>query len=133
MSLAQLAAIKMAKSQSSTSRLQALGRLKTGERNKTEQAFEEHLAAMLHAGEVQWFKFEAIKLRLADSTFLTVDFAVMRADGVLEMIDVKGAKALFTDDARVKMKVAASMFPFVFKVAYPLPKKSGGGWDIEEV
>ena len=47
------------------------------------------------------------------------------------MIDVKGSKAMVTDDARAKMKVAAELYPFVFKVAYPRAK--GEGWDIEEI
>ncbi|MEB6363050.1 hypothetical protein MXL72_22790, partial [Escherichia coli] len=38
-----------------------------------------------------------------------------------------------SDDARVKMKVAADSYPFVFQVAYPKPKKLGGGWEIEEL
>ena len=114
-------------------RMYALGRLKTGEKNKTESAYEDVLRMRQHAGEILWYRFEGIKLRLADKTFLTVDFALMRADGMLEMHDCKGSKAIFMDDARVKMKVAAQEFPFVFKVAYPRPKKEGGGWIVEEV
>jgi len=114
-------------------RMQALGRLKTGEQNKTEARYDAYLAELKAAGKILWYQFEGIKLRLADNTFLTVDFAVLPADNVLEMIDVKGAKALFLDDARVKMKVAAAMYPFVFKVAYPRSKKDGGGWDEELV
>ena len=117
----------------SQQRMQALGRLKTGELNKTEQRYANHLAARLAAGEIKWFKFDCIKLRLADNTFLEVDFAVLRADDVLEMVDVKGAKAVYQDDARVKNKVAAETYPFVFKVAYPRAKAAGGGWDEEEV
>lgn len=114
-------------------KLQALGRLKVGELNKTEQAYRAHLESLKQAGEVLWYRFEGIKLRLADKTFLTVDFAVMLADGQLQMHDCKGSKAIFHDDARVKMKVAADSYPFAFKVAYPLSKKEGGGWLIEEV
>ncbi|EFO5633532.1 hypothetical protein HOZ65_000097 [Escherichia coli] len=54
-------------------------------------------------------------------------------NGQLVMVDVKGSKSVFTDDARVKMKVAADSYPFVFQVAYPKPKKLGGGWEIEEL
>ncbi len=111
----------------------ALGRLKQGQMNKTEAAYAERLRALQMAGEILWHRFEGVKLRLADKTFLTVDFAVMRADGQLEMHDVKGSKAIYTDDARVKMKVAAEMYPFVFRVAYPNSKRQGGGWQIEEV
>src|SRR6266567_7806807 len=63
-----------------TSGLYALGRLKTGEMNKTEAAYDQHLWQRFFAKEILWHKFEAVKLRLADNTFLTVDFAVMRAD-----------------------------------------------------
>ena len=114
-------------------RMQALGRLPKGTMNKTETAFSQHLEMLKHTGEVLWYKFEAIKLILAPNTSITVDFAVLPSTGVLEMIDVKGSKAIFTDDARAKMKVAAAMFPFVFKVAYPIPQKEGGGWHIEEI
>jgi len=111
----------------------ALGRLKPGQMNKTEAAYDSYLGLLQAAGEIQWRRFEGIKLRLADHTFLTVDFAVMRADGQLEMHDCKGAKVIYSDDARVKMKVAAEMYPFVFRVAFPIAKRDGGGWLVEEV
>lgn len=113
--------------------LQALGRLKPGELNKTEAAYREHLEALKHAGSILWYRFEGIKLRLADNTFLTVDFSVLAADGHLEMHDVKGGRGVFMDDAKVKMKVAADSYPFVFKVAFPRTKKAGGGWDVEVI
>ncbi|TBL60751.1 DUF1064 domain-containing protein [Hafnia alvei] len=113
--------------------LQALGRLKTGQMNKTESEYCQLLELRKRAGEVVWYRFEGVKLRLADNCFLTVDFAVMLSDGQLVMVDVKGSKAVFTDDARVKMKVAADSYPFVFQVAYPKPKRLGGGWEIEEL
>ncbi|EEW1767252.1 TPA: DUF1064 domain-containing protein [Escherichia coli] len=113
--------------------IQALGRLKTGQMNKTESAYCQHLELRKRAGEIAWYRFEGIKLRLADNCFLTVDFAVMLADGQLVMVDVKGSKSVFTDDARVKLKVAADSYPFVFQVAYPKPKKLGGGWEVEEL
>lgn len=113
-------------------RLQALGRMRSGEMNKTEAKFAQLLELQRHAGEVLWWKFEGIKLMLAKNTSLTVDFAVMFADGVLTMIDVKGSKAIFTDDARAKMKVAADMYPFVFRAAYPKTKSEGAGWAFED-
>ena len=119
--------------QTATSKMQALGRLPKGTMNKTESTFAQHLDMEKLANKIFWYKFEGIKLMLAANTSITVDFAVMPANGVLEMIDVKGSKHIFTDDARAKMKVAAAMYPFVFKVAYPVPKKDGGGWHIEEI
>lgn len=106
----------------------ALGRLKTGERNKTEQAYENLLEAMRIAGDVLWYKFEGMKLRLADNTFYTPDFAVMLASGQIEMHEVKGH---WQDDARVKIKVAADLYPFRFVAAKPKAKKDGGGWELE--
>lgn len=111
--------------------LQALGRLPKGTMNRTEAAYDLRLDALKHHGEIAWYKFEAITLKIAPDCRLTVDFAVMLADGTLELHDVKGSKHVFTDDAKVKMRVAASQFPFTFKVAFPLPKKDGGGWRVE--
>ncbi|MGX9983944.1 DUF1064 domain-containing protein [Methylobacterium fujisawaense] len=107
----------------------ALGRLKTGQQNKTEAAYGLHLKALEAAGEVAWFAFEGVKLRLADNTFYTPDFAVMRADGAMEMHEVKGHWA---DDARVKIKVAADRFPFRFVAIRELPKRSGFAWEVED-
>lgn len=106
----------------------ALGRLKTGQLNKTEAAYDAHLALMQHAGEIQWRKFEGLKLRLADNTFYTPDFAVMAADGVIECHEVKG---FWQDDARAKIKIAADMYPFRFIAVRVKPKKEGGGWEVE--
>jgi len=113
--------------------MRALGRLKAGQMNRTEAAYAQHLELLRNTGTVLWYRFEGLKLRLADNTFLTVDFAVMVADGQLEMHDCKGSKAIYQDDAKVKMKVAAEQYPFVFRVAFPKPKREGGGWLIEEV
>lgn len=103
----------------------ALGRLKTGEMNKTEEAYAAELELQKRAGMILWYKFEGIKLRLADNTFLTVDFAVMAADGTLEMREVKG---YFEEDAKVKLKVAASLYPFRFRVI----RRVKGRWEVEE-
>lgn len=106
----------------------ALGRLKAGSMNKTEAAYDAHLAAQQHAGQIQWRKFEGLKLRLADNTFYTPDFAVMAADGVIECHEVKG---FWQDDARAKIKVAADLYPFRFLAVRAKPKKEGGGWAME--
>ena len=116
-----------AQSNANTARF-ALGRLPTGTMNKTEAAYAEHLEHIKgHA--ILWYRFEAIKLRLADNCFYTCDFSVMTAEGLLEMHEVKG---YWQDDARVKIKVAASMYPFRFLAVKPIAKKHGGGWEVEE-
>lgn len=104
--------------------LQALGRLKVGAMNKTEAAYAAHLER-IKGTVVAWYRFEGVKLRLADNTFYTPDFAVMLVGGLMEMHEVKG---FWTDDARVKIKVAADMYPFRFKA---VKAGKGGAW-IEE-
>lgn len=106
----------------------ALGRLKVGQMNKTEAAYDAHLKQLYHAGEIGWHKFEGLKLRLADNTFYTPDFAVMAADGVMECHEVKGH---WQDDARAKIKIAADLYPFRFIAIKARAKKLGGGWEVE--
>lgn len=108
----------------------ALGRLKPGQMNKTEAAYDAHLALLEAAGEILWRRFEGIKLRLADNTFYTGDFAVMSADGVIEIHEVKGG--FWMDDARAKIKIAADQYPFRFIAMKARAKKDGGGWAREE-
>jgi hypothetical protein len=109
-------------------RMQLLGRLPRGKKNKTESAYElEQLAPQLHAGEILWYRFEAIKLRLADNTFLTVDFPVITAAGELEFREVKGR---WTDDARAKIKVAAAQFPWRFIAIHRVGRH---GWRTEDL
>lgn len=111
----------------------ALGRLKSGDMNKTETAYNSHLETLLRLGVILWFKFEGIKLRLADRTFLDIDFSVMAADGVLEMHDVKASLNFIQEDAKVKMKVANETYPFRFFYVVQKKKKDGGGWDVVAV
>lgn len=106
----------------------ALGRLKAGAMNKTEAAYAGHLEALKFNGKIQWYRFEGMKLRLADNTFYTPDFAVMAADGAIECHEVKG---FWQDDARVKIKVAADQYPFRFVAVKAQAKKNGGGWGYE--
>jgi len=103
----------------------ALGRLKTGAMNNTEAVYSALLEQRKRAGEIAWFRFEGVKLRLADNTFYTPDFVVMLSDGVIECHEIKG---FWRDDARAKIKIAADMYPFRFR-AFRWAKKS---WEIEE-
>lgn len=111
------------------SRLYALGRLPFGTMNKTEATYDAYLADQQTKGIILWHKFEAVKLRLADNTFYTCDFCVVASSGIVEMHEVKG---FWQDDARVKIKVAASLYPFKFIAVKARAKKHGGGWEREE-
>lgn len=91
----------------------ARGRRRQPGMNRTEAAFAAELDVRQASGEVAWYKYEAVKLRLADATFYTPDFFVLMADGELRVYEVKG---FMRDDANVKIKVAADMYPFRFIV-----------------
>lgn len=102
----------------------ARGRRIPGEMNKTERAYSEILEGLRLAGKVAWWAFEAVTFKLAADTRYTPDFLVMLPDGEMECHEVKG---FWRDDARVKIKVAAAMFPFQFLAV----SKTKGGWEME--
>lgn len=106
----------------------ALGRLPTGTMNKTEAAYAAFLDTLILCKDVLWWKFEAVNLRLAEKTFYRPDFLVLKADGALECHEVKGH---WEEDARVKIKVAASIYPMQFIAVQALPKSKGSGWKVE--
>jgi hypothetical protein len=93
-----------------------------GTMNKLEQDYSLFLSVKQKAGEIQEFKFEAIKLRLASKTFYTPDFVVITDEGI-ELHEVKG---FWEDDARVKIKVAAEQFWWFRFRAVTRPSKSVG-------
>lgn len=105
------------------------GRLRARGMNKTERRYAQHLEQQLRAGELLWYRFEGMKFKLADKTFYTPDFALMRTTYEIECHEVKGH---WEDDARVKIKVAAEMFPMRFVAVRLKTQREGGGWDIEQ-
>jgi hypothetical protein len=109
--------------------IKAKGNTKPRDRgmNKTEAAYARHL---FHS-DIAYYAFEPIKFRLADNTYYTPDFLVMRTDGSLRFVDTKawwaGAKKVgVTEDALVKMKVVAEQFPmFTFLMTW----ERNGVWE----
>jgi hypothetical protein len=96
-----------------------------GVMNKTEQRMAADLALEKACGAIRWWGFEAVKIRLADKTWYTPDFCIIHNDGSTEFRETKGH---WEDDARVKFKVAAELFPWALFTAY---KRVEGGWDFE--
>ena len=93
--------------------------------NGWEKQYAQVLELRRRANEIEWYAFDAIKLRLADRTFYEPDFLVMTSTGLLEIHEVKGH---WEDDAKVKIKVAADKFPFKFLAI----RKDHGNWIEEE-
>lgn len=101
-------------------------RREPGRMNKTEARYRDQVLEPAKAsGEIVDYRFEALKLRLADLTFYTPDFLVIRPD-FMELVEIKGH---WEDDARVKIKVAAEQYP-CFKFTAMKPAK--GEWESEE-
>jgi len=100
------------KPQTPTQKMQSLGRLPGGVMNKTEAAYSRLLETRLGLGEISWFAFEPINIRLGKNCFYSVDFMVMLKSGELEAHEIKG---FWTDDGLAKFKAAAAKLPFRFK------------------
>ena len=81
--------------------------------NKLEKRFEDEiLRPSVTVGGILSYKFEPIKLRMAKRTWYTPDFLAVRSDMVMVVYEVKG---FWEDDARVKWKTCAELYPeFVF-------------------
>jgi len=97
--------------------------------NRTEARYAEVLEARQRAGEIAWYLYEAIALRLAEhKCFYHPDFTVMLTDGTLEIHEVKGEYV--REDGWLKLKIAASKFPFVFRKC---TWTKNAGWKIEVI
>lgn len=95
--------------------------------NRLESRYAEHLGYQKLEGKVAYFMYEAISLRLADRTVYNPDFLLIMPDGSIEIHETKG---FMRDDAAVKIKVAAKMFPwFTFK----LVRLNKGRWEIKTI
>jgi hypothetical protein len=93
--------------------------------NRWEEAYANHLSQLEDLLQIETYWFEPIKLKLADGTYYTPDFGVMRG-GKLEFHEVKG---FMREAARVRLNVAAEKFPFPFY----LVKKARIGWSVNRV
>lgn len=87
--------------------------------NKWEAAYAQHLGLFLLAREIRSWKFEAVRLRLADGAWFTPDFTVWN----LNRIEFHEVKGFWREAARVRIKVAAELYPEFMFVA--VTKKSG--------
>ena len=106
------------------------GRHRPGVMNSLEAAYAQYLKEQQFAGNVKWYGFELVTLKLAEKTRYTPDFIVMDGNEEIVFVETKG---FMREDANVKIKVAASLYPFRFFLAKKKAKKDGGGWDVKEV
>ena len=104
----------------------AKGRIRDKGMNRTEARYAGELDLRQKVGEIAWYAFEGVTLKLGFDCRYTPDFAVMLANGELEMHEVKG---FFRDDALVKIRTAATIFPFRFMLA----RLEKGAFNVQEV
>ena len=109
----------------------ATGKVRDPGMNKTEAEYAGILEARRKKGEIAWWQYEAITLKLADNTRYTPDFVVLLASGELEVHETKGG--FIREDGWLKLKIAAGMFPLRFLLCQKLAKKDGGGWKVKVV
>lgn len=98
-----------------------------GEMNRLEVEYYSYLDMLKTIGEVHGFCFESLKFKLADKTFYTPDFLVIRSDGSVEIHETKG---FWEDDARVKIKVVAEQHPWFTFIGVTKDKKTKA-WKYE--
>jgi hypothetical protein len=104
----------------------APGQTKLGRMNKTEAEWAAKLDLQIKGGIIQSYLFEAVKIRLANKTWYTLDFLVFNTDGTIEVHETKGG--FIRDDAMVKFKVAAEQYPcFTFFLCV----KNKSGWTVK--
>lgn len=117
--------------------------------NRTEMRYSQHLEQLRLAGDILAWRFECIRLRLGldDKTTYTPDFEVLLPSMEYEYHEVKGAKnyrqegqvvragAYWPEDSRLKVKVAAAIYPercFVGVRERKPVDGPGGPWIREE-
>lgn len=101
-------------------------RRQPGVMNKLEALWAADLEIRRAAGEVLWFGYEAVTLKLANDCRLTPDFGVLYKDCEFGFEEVKGLRR---EDAMIKLKVAVDKFPFRFRLVERVNKQ----WVVTEI
>lgn len=95
-----------------------------GPRNQKENKWHQEFRGVLASGPFRDIESESIKLRLAGKTWYTPDFVATRLpDHAIWAFEVKG---FMRDDAAVKVKVAASQYPWIVWVL--ATRSKSGAW-----
>jgi len=100
-----------------------------GQMNRTEARFAKEVLDLMKAdGDIHDYRFEPLRLRLAEGAYYCPDFVVKHQDGTVEFVEVKG---FWREAARLRIKVAAEQYGWLGKfVAVRLVK---GKWEFEDI
>lgn len=98
--------------------------------NATEARYGSFLNIQKHAHIIYDYRFEPIKLRLANNTTYTPDFMVIPFSpfAKIEFHEVKGG--FIREDAWIKLKIAAEIYP---EFKFVLAQWKNNAWTITEV
>lgn len=100
--------------------------------NKLEQRYANQLEMMRLAREINGWTYEPDKLELAYRCTYTPDFKVFKNKGKTDLtIEYHEVKGYMRDDAAVKLKVAARMYPQYKFVLVKWDRKKG--WIFKEI
>ena len=97
--------------------------------NRLEADYAALLELRKRASELHDWRYQPLRLILAERCTYEPDFLVIANDMTLELHETKG---FFRDDARVKVKVVARLFPW-FKLVIVTRKSVKAGWQYEEI
>lgn len=97
-------------------------------RSKWEAQFHEVLKARFH-GPNTYVEHEPMRLKIGRKAYYKPDFLTVNPYNILTFWEVKG---MWREAARVRIKVAASKYPWArFIAVVKQKKKDGGGWKEE--
>lgn len=99
--------------------------------NSTEKRFElEYLIPMLASGEINQYRFEAIRLKLANGHTYRCEWTAVNAAGKLVFWEVKGGRERQREAGIIQIKVAATSYP---EFEFWLCRWKAGNWTIQKV
>lgn len=105
-----------------------------GKMNRTETAYSQHLEVLRLAGEIVWWRFEPLTLRLThpdagQPITYTPDFVILYPDGRTYMDDIKPPRKQADDPAaKNRIKLAAEVYSlWEFRIV----RRQGSNWTIE--
>lgn len=78
-------------------------------RNRWERLYAQELDLRKRAGAIADWRYEGVRLRMADGAWYKPDFLVILTDGLIELHEVKGH---WREAARVRIKVTAELYPW---------------------
>lgn len=97
--------------------------------NKTEQAFFEYLKAMYPH---RFVNAQALTLKIANGCRYTPDFSVAGFhDGAPENVECYEVKGFMRDDAAVKIKVAATAYPWI--TFFLVTRGNFDSWNLQKI